>query len=67
MKIKFTRDCIAFGKAVKKGTVLEVPADCLKDGRYLLRMGMAEKVSESSVDDSDEADGSENNSEGSGV
>lgn len=66
MKIKFTRDCIAFGNAVKKGTVLEVPADCLKDGRYLLGMGMAEKVSESSVDDSDEADGSENNSEGSG-
>lgn len=65
MKIKFTRDCIAFGKAVKNGTVLEVPADCLKDGRYLLGMGMAEKVSESSVDDS-EADGSENNSEGSG-
>ena len=65
MKIKFTRDCIAFGKAVKKGIVLEVPADCLKDGRYLLGMGMAEKVSESSVDDS-EADGSEDNSEGSG-
>lgn len=65
MKIKFTRDCIAFGKAVKKGTVLEVPADCLSDGRYLMSMDMAEKVSESSVDDS-ESDGSENNSEGSG-
>lgn len=50
MKIKFTRDCIAFGKAVKAGVVVEVPDGEEGSARYLCGVGLAE-VEPSESDD----------------
>lgn len=48
MKLKIKSSCIAFGKAVKPGDIVDVPSDGGAGARYLLFNDMAELVKETS-------------------